>query len=424
MPRSPVLERESCAPRCCAPRRRRWAGLALLAGGLGGCCLMGLADPASADAWVYRSLDLDPAAVQTAALSQEAYNRQQAGDLTRLRFGHNAEVTRLVLDFDSRTRFVVAPVSDRIFEITLLKLDPAQVGQNLAPAAGLIENYRFEPDGQGNTKLLVSARLPIDISVMGDLAPDETLEHYRVFFDFVEEGRQFPDPSFVKGIIDLDEGAQQAQAQPAPQPAQPPASDQIASDSDSYRSDSVDPREDGFYLRAAGSYAWTANTRDDIATRSDDAGEGYGLAGAVGYRVMPFLRAELEGGAFDGFEAEGAAGTADISGAFAALNAYVTLAPEAWRLRPYIGAGLGVAYNEVDDISGGTAAPAPGDEAYSLLWQFFAGAELAVIDHLSADIGYRYADRGDITSSRASDGAVYNGQLRAHEVYLGLIYDF
>lgn len=401
--------------------RRLWA---FAAGLLGVAAWMAFA-PTAAATWVYRSLDHEPSEVRDLTQGQVAYARQAAGNLTRLRIGETSYYTRLVLDFDDRARFVVSPISDRTLEISILKLRPDQVSQQLDAPKGLITAYRFEPDGTDGTKLIVQAAVPISISVMGDLAPDQTLGNYRLFFDFVERGRALTNPAFVQRPVDLGQqpttGAlPQATPQPSPQP------DIVAQDRpEGFVADDVDPRDEGFYVRASGGYAFTANTRDDIATISDDAGNGYKAAGALGYRPLPFLRTELEGGRFGGFEVENAAGKADVDGWYAALNGFIALSREFWIIRPYVGAGIGLSRNSVDDLPGSaTAAPAGGDDKVNFLWQLFAGAEMQVIDNLSADLGYRFAHHGEITSDTAADGATYNGDLRSHEVYLGVIYDF
>ena len=386
------------------------------------------AGPAAAAApWIYRSLDHEPSEVRDlSGAEQLAYARQSAGNLTRVRIGETSYYTRLVLDFDDRARFVVSPITDRTMEITILKLRPDQVSQQLDAPKGLITAYRFEPDGADSTKLIVQAAVPISISVMGDLAPDSTLGNYRLFFDFVERGRALTNPAFVRREVELPEQPQQTGALPEAAPRPGPQPDLLAQEqADSFLADDIDPRDEGIYLRAAGGYAWTANTRDDIATVSDDAGSGYKVAGAAGYRPLPFLRTELEGGRFSGFEVENAAGKADVDGWYAALNGFIALSREFWIIRPYIGAGVGISRNSVDDLPGSaTAAAAQGDDKTNFLWQLFAGAEIEAIDHLSVDLGYRFAHHGEITSKQAADGSTYNGDLRSHEVYLGVIYDF
>ena len=379
---------------------------------------------ASATTWTYRTLNHESSEVRDPGSEQLAYARQRAGNLTRVRIGESAYYTRLVLDFDDRTRFVVQPVTDRTLEITLFKLLPDQIGQQLDSPKGLISSYRFEPDGIDSTKIIVQGRVPISISVMGDLAPDETLGHYRLFFDFVERGQALTNPSFVQRPVDLGTQPQPgtagpAQVQPDPQPdllAQQPAPEE-----DEYLSDDVDPRDEGVYLRASGGFVWTADTRDNIGTVSDDAGNGFKVAAAVGYRPLPFLRMEVEGGYFGGFEVENAAGKGDVDGAYAALNGFIALAREFWVIRPYIGAGIGVSHNKVDDISGGTALPAGGNEDTDFMWQLFAGAEIQAIDNLSVDLGYRFAHHGEISSDASASGVTYDGELRAHEVVSELL---
>ncbi len=387
----------------------------------------------AAPGWVYRSLEHAPSEVRGTEPTQLGYQRATAGNLTRLRFGLNPRFTRMVLEFSGQTRFIVDPVTDRTIEITLLKLRPDQVGDMLAPPAGLIVDYRLVPAGAAGTKLVVQAAVPIGISIMGDIAPDEETDRFRLFFDFVEKERRLAQPSFTQPATAAGAAATAAVAQQAPaterpvtaDPEEAPAAEEpVTPEATAAAAATPAPRDEGIYLRAIGGFAGSNDTGDDIASVSDDAGNGWKASGAVGYRVFRFLRAEVEGGRFDGFDVDNPAGEGEVKGWFTAVNSYMFQVPEFWSLQPYLGGGLGLSINEVDRISGGVAPPAPSNDETSFLWQVMFGTEIRPLPNLAVDLGYRFADHGSIRSGKAADGTTYNGDLNTHEIFFGLIYDF
>ena len=100
---------------------------------------------------------------------------------------------------------------------------------------------------------------------------------------------------------------------------------------------------------------------------------------------------------------------------------------------PYVGAGIGVAYNRMSDVSF-TGNPnltnvIHGNNDLSLAWALMAGVGYQVSDRAIIDIGYRYIDMGSISSQRSDSGgfvdpAVKLGDLTAHEFKVGLRYYF
>jgi len=403
--------------------------------------LVGLASvPASAATWLYRSLDLPAAPVQTAeseppefkpvgtgglALATVAQAPIRPGALTRLRFGRNPSFVRVVLDFTRRTRFIANPIGDRTIEISLLDVPAEAVGAALAPPAGFVSDYDITPDSAGGTKLVLHSQVPVTLSAMGDLAPERGTEAYRLFFDLVPKGTQLAQPSFVQGAVDfasetgpLPQG--EAVSAQAPQAVRPPAAPMQTAE---VAEDGSDPRNEGLYLRLAGGFGWSLDPRDDLSSGSDVGGN-YKASVAVGNRFGRILRAELEAGHYDGFETKNLAGTGDIEGWYSAVNLFANVLPPLGPVQPYLGAGLGISYNEVHTINGGTAPAAPGDKAFDLLWSAFAGAEVEAYDNFSLDVGYRFVHYGDARSDKAPNNVSYNGLLRAHEFYLGFIYDF
>lgn len=120
------------------------------------------------------------------------------------------------------------------------------------------------------------------------------------------------------------------------------------------------------------------------------------------------------------------------------------------KIQPFVGAGLGIAYNRVFDFHSVLATSAAGFNnvasimnekvTKSLAWQLMLGAELALTQKFDLDIGYRYLDSGrfksnnyitDIpggagggVSTRPTGAPPWKGKLRAHEIFLNLKYRF
>ena len=114
------------------------------------------------------------------------------------------------------------------------------------------------------------------------------------------------------------------------------------------------------------------------------------------------------------------------------LNAYKDLG-NFGGFTPYVGAGVGVAYHQLDDISftGNYALVnrIHGDNDLALAWSLMAGVGYQISDRAVLDIGYRYIDLGKISSQRSDTGgfvnpAVHFDDLTAHEVKVGIRYSF
>ena len=68
------------------------------------------------------------------------------------------------------------------------------------------------------------------------------------------------------------------------------------------------------------------------------------------------------------------------------------------RFTPYVGAGVGLAYNKTGGVSfTGNAALVnviEGDNRWSLAWSLMAGVGVQLTERTTLDIGYRYLDMG------------------------------
>lgn len=116
----------------------------------------------------------------------------------------------------------------------------------------------------------------------------------------------------------------------------------------------------------------------------------------------------------------------------AMLNIYKDLGSFG-RFVPYLGAGLGVAYHDVDFVyftgNPNLTNEIEGDETLSFAWSLMAGVGVQISDRAILDIGYRYIDMGEAQSGRVDTAGFTNPRveiddLEAHEIKVGLRYHF
>jgi opacity protein-like surface antigen len=96
---------------------------------------------------------------------------------------------------------------------------------------------------------------------------------------------------------------------------------------------------------------------------------------------------------------------------------------------PYVGAGLGVSYNVLDDVRQNDGGRIDGGKNLSLAWSVMAGVGYKVSERMTLDFGYRYIDMGSVESGGVihcpcGSDAVTNklrvNDLTAHELKVGI----
>lgn len=133
---------------------------------------------------------------------------------------------------------------------------------------------------------------------------------------------------------------------------------------------------------------------------------------------------DFSGVAQPGFGAASTAVTTSVRSYTLMLNAYYDFG----RIRgfvPYLGAGVGAAFHNLDDVSV-AGARAKGGDSTAFAWALMAGLGYQVSDRALLDFGYRYIDMGDADAggSATSARSIDLGGLSAHEFKLGLRYHF
>jgi opacity protein-like surface antigen len=90
------------------------------------------------------------------------------------------------------------------------------------------------------------------------------------------------------------------------------------------------------------------------------------------------------------------------------------------RFTPYVGAGVGLAYNKTGGVSF-TGNPAlvnviEGDGRWSLAWSLMAGIGIQISERTTLDLGYRYLDMGKAASGAIDSLGITNPRVRIDDL--------
>lgn len=207
----------------------------------------------------------------------------------------------------------------------------------------------------------------------------------------------------------------------------------------------------GWYLRGDIDYHWSDMRGGDYITYGGCAGclpgndfdtteldGSWSIGGGVGYQINSYLRTDLTADYwfktdFTGTSSStgpcgGGAGPcsstdgSSMSALLLLANAYVDLGT--WHgLTPYLGAGIGGAYVNWDDIG-----DAPGESEWRFAWALMAGASYCLTDNIDLDVGYRFSRiaGGQMAGYDATNGVgpFFDDGFDTHEVRAGLRYQF
>jgi opacity protein-like surface antigen len=174
-----------------------------------------------------------------------------------------------------------------------------------------------------------------------------------------------------------------------------------------------------FYVRGD---AGASFSRDPGGDLGDDVGTAALLNAGVGFKILPFIRTDLTVTYRTGYEFNatiaGASASGDVTNVTGMLNAYFDFPEVAGRFQPYIAGGIGISYNDADSVSAG-GLTFGGASSTDFAWQLGLGVAVSLLPAVAIDLGYRYADLGEVKTDRAN-GQGLSGNLRTNEVMVGV----
>ncbi|MHA1164844.1 MAG: outer membrane protein [Alphaproteobacteria bacterium] len=186
-----------------------------------------------------------------------------------------------------------------------------------------------------------------------------------------------------------------------------------------------------FYLR--GDFGWALYETPNIgdATTSytnDDMGDAFSLGAGFGYNFRDTIRGDItvDYRSDTDVSATNAVTThrTDLSSVAVLANVYYDFQGRN-RLTPYVGGGIGFAYNETDNhmINGGGGTSGHGQAEFA--GALMAGFSYRMNDSWLLDAGYRYLFLGDAkTESTATTNGLKIEDIRAHELRFGFRREF
>lgn len=200
------------------------------------------------------------------------------------------------------------------------------------------------------------------------------------------------------------------------------------------------------YGRVEGGWSWlrdlNATSRGGgavgIAGEIDNGDNSFVVGAGFGFNYIDWLRTELvvnyRGGyELNGTDTAGVSVSSDIVSWATMLNGYVNVPIRLLGLQPYVGAGIGWAFNNADTVSFGRpgvgTTTAPGGNDNDLAWQLMAGVGFAFAPNLVLDVGYRYVDLGNFQTDAAvtplgTAASGIKGDITAHEALVSLRFSF
>lgn len=182
-----------------------------------------------------------------------------------------------------------------------------------------------------------------------------------------------------------------------------------------------DDAPSGWYFRAdtGTSSASAVTSTGALSFPMSSEGEAWTLGGGIGYRLLPFLRADFTMDYMAPFNAAASGGGVHVAATTALASAYWDIAT--WNgLTPYVGGGLGfgIVSLERDPF---LAVGGIHKQDWRFAWELAAGVSWAITPGLSLDFGYRYLAidmpgvSGPVTTPVVQD-------IDAHQFRIGVRY--
>jgi opacity protein-like surface antigen len=196
-----------------------------------------------------------------------------------------------------------------------------------------------------------------------------------------------------------------------------------------------------FYIRADFAYSWVWDDQTTVASSTYSLSPDPVPLGQLGfgYNLDPYVRFDVTG-ALTGTRAvyadPAAAGGFDVDTSTLFVNGYYELSTlwtkEPTRWRPYIGLGLGSAYQYMSDVHTSLLS-IDSKGQWQFAWRGMAGLGVLLTDNLFFDMSYVYMGAGQAesgTGAMLADGTAVrlakplSMDMNAQEVYIGLRQQF
>ena len=185
----------------------------------------------------------------------------------------------------------------------------------------------------------------------------------------------------------------------------------------------MDPQTTRWYATLFGGAAWTADT---LVARSTnfltDYKNGFSAGAAIGTNILETVRGELE---VSYLKVKGA--TSTLGGTTFPLPGSVKTSyvlANVWKdiklghgISPYLGAGLGLAFVDIDtDLCiGGSICPAQGNNV-ALAGQAGGGVRVNVANNVTLDVGYRFKAALDVLTDQKTPPVFHSMASYYHHV--------
>lgn len=168
---------------------------------------------------------------------------------------------------------------------------------------------------------------------------------------------------------------------------------------------------------------------DGAVTGKTKTDTGYRIGGSAGYNVTPNVAVEAEvsyaSANLNEFTPTG--GTAEAvlgKGNTLSLMGNVILGTNLGALRPYVGAGIGVAQVKIDVPAGEFGSDAAKDSQWKFAAQALAGVDYTLTGNISLGARYRYQYAGSTNLADAGSTPIALGNVNRHSVEAVLKFGF
>lgn len=191
-----------------------------------------------------------------------------------------------------------------------------------------------------------------------------------------------------------------------------------------------------WYVGARGGASWfTDSSYDTLGSNIDQSYDtGYFFGGMIGYDFggpgpgfraeaeLNYLQADIDTQRRNGvtFNGAGASGDTSVLAGFASL--YYDL-PFSAGITPFVGGGIGLANVDLEDHGIAGTGTFMEDSGNAFAWHVTAGADIAMTEQASLELGYRYlaVEGVDVT---AVDGTGTSVDVDSHVLFAGVKYRF